>query len=441
MREYTDKEKMNFEANGFVPIEDSRSNADGQQTFFGQNDDGTYRYDTHESCLVPVSRIKKKIRKKQRHTKTWLVAFASAVAGALVVSVATPFISKGINTLSGGHFAFGTTQTTDSSQTVSPVTYNSEDLKPLTTVEIGKTVGPSVVGIVSQVESQGFFQKEVSTGSGSGIIFTNNGHIVTNYHVIEGASSVKVVLNTGEEYDATLVGSDERTDLAVIKIDAQNLTPAVLGDSTNLEAGETVVAIGNPLGLEFAGSLSKGIISAVNRTVTVSNRTYKMIQTDAAINPGNSGGALVNEYGQVIGINSVKVSSDGVEGMGFAIPISEAKPVIEDIMNYGYVKGRPLIGLSTRFVTEQEAYYYNLASAGLFVVEVTPGSGAEKAGIQKGDIVISCDGTKIDAAETLNNIRDQHKAGDVIKLTVNRDGQQLELSVTLGEDIPAKTKQ
>ena len=164
MREYTDKEKMNFEANGFVPIEDSRSNADGQQTFFGQNDDGTYRYDTHESCLVPVSRIKKKIRKKQRHTKTWLVAFASAVAGALVVSVATPFISKGINTLSGGHFAFGTTQTTDSSQTVSPVTYNSEDLKPLTTVEIGKTVGPSVVGIVSQVESQGFFQKEVSEG-------------------------------------------------------------------------------------------------------------------------------------------------------------------------------------------------------------------------------------------------------------------------------------
>ena len=405
-------------------------------TFSPDGESGEYRYKKEEIYPVVVSSFKQNVRKKKKERKTpktWLVSAVSAIIGAMVFAFVSPLLS-GL-TKDGGvnHFSFDDAPKKQET-TVQQVTYDKDNRRVLSTVDIGKMVGPSVVGIVSTMQYQGFFSQEVSSGSGSGIIFTKDGYIVTNYHVIEGATSVKVVLNTGDEYEAKLIGGDEKTDLAVIKVEAKDLPVAVFGQSENLEAGEKVVAIGNPLGLEFAGTLTQGIISAVNRTVTVDKRTYKMIQTDAAINPGNSGGALVNEYGEVIGINSVKVSSNGVEGLGFAIPISDAKPIIEDLINFGYVKGRPLIGLSVRYVSEQEAYYYNFPSKGLFIVEVTEGTGAAKAGLMKGDIILSCDGKEVESSEALNEIRDSHKAGETIKLKINRNGTVMDVPVVLGED-------
>lgn len=306
----------------------------------------------------------------------------------------------------------------------------------LSTAQIAEKVSPSVVGITSMVKSYTFFYNQETTAesSGSGIIISSDGYILTNNHVISGASSVQVKLNSGEAYDATLIGTDSETDLAVIKIDATGLTPAVLGDSDALVVGEKAVAIGNPLSLDLAGTVTEGIVSALNRTITVDGVDYNLLQTDAAINSGNSGGALVNQYGQVIGINSVKISSSGVEGLGFAIPINDAKPIINDLMNYGYVKGRPFIGVSLKELTRELAYYNNLPiDEGLYVVDITEGAAADLAGIRRGDIITACDGEKVTTVTELNEIRDRHKAGETVILSVNRNGEALEIELVLSE--------
>ena len=263
----------------------------------------------------------------------------------------------------------------------------------------------------------------VEQGSGSGIIISTDGYIVTNQHVIDGAQEVSIILNTGDEITAQIIGQDVKTDLAVLKIDTdKTLTAAVLGDSTSVQVGELAVAIGNPMGQEFSGSVTAGIISAVNRTMTIENRTYNLLQTDAAINSGNSGGALINQYGEVIGINSVKLSESGVEGMGFAIAISEAKPIIDDLMSNGYVTGRPLVGISV-----QETKY------GLFVASVQENSGAADAGLQEGDLIISVDGQKVSSTTEINDLRDQKKPGDTMAFRVLRDGEQIDANVVLTE--------
>jgi len=310
----------------------------------------------------------------------------------------------------------------------------------LTTVEISKKVGPAVVGITSTIQSPMsiFNASTISEGTGSGIIISGDGYVVTNNHVIEGASSVRVTLNTGSEYEAKVIGADSRTDLAVLKISPdEQLTVAELGDSSAIEVGERAVAIGNPLGMEFFGSTTQGIISAINRTITVDNRTMSVIQTDAAINEGNSGGALVNAYGQVIGINAVKISSSTVEGMGFAIPISEAKPVIEDLIKYGYVKGRPVIGISSRDVTEYMANRQGWP-VGVQVMAAQVGSGAEIAGLEQGDIITKADGKKVTSTDELNEIKDSHKPGEVLKLEVWKyeTGLTTTVSVKLTEERP-----
>ena len=266
----------------------------------------------------------------------------------------------------------------------------------------------------------------VEQGSGSGIIISEEGYIVTNQHVISGASEVEVVLNTGSTYTASIVGQDEKTDLAVLKIETKDnepLTAAVLGDSTDLEVGEPAVAIGNPMGMEFSGSVTAGIISAVNRTMTIENRTYNLIQTDAAINSGNSGGALINQYGEVIGINSVKLSTTGVEGMGFAIAISEAKPIINELMESGYVTGRPLVGIGIA-----ETRY------GLFITSIKEGSGAEEAGLMVNDMILSVDGEDVSSTSDINEIRDKKKPGDTLKFKILREKETMEIPVKLTED-------
>lgn len=380
----------------------------------------------------------------KKKNRTFLVALSGAVVGALIMSFVSPLIAglTGGKISHGGNFRFP--ESSSSAPSVTQVTYNPETRKELTTVEIGKLVGPAVVGISTIVETQtysffGHSGVSESEGSGSGIIISQDGYIVTNNHVIEGAKTIKVILNNSKEYDARVIGADSKTDLAVLKIDGSELPTAVIGDSDLLEAGERCVAIGNPLGQELAGSLTQGIISALNRTLTVDNVTYTLIQTDAAINPGNSGGALVNAYGEVIGINTVKVSSSQIEGLGFAIPANNAKPIIEDLINHGYVKGRPQIGVTLVYVTEQEANYYNIPAAGLFVSDVSAGSGAETAGIKKGDVILKCNGETVTSSTEINAIRDKFKAGDTITLTVNRDGSIMDIKVVLTEEKPTFT--
>lgn len=312
--------------------------------------------------------------------------------------------------------------------------------KTLSVTDIAKLVGPSCVGVVNKakIQPQRYYdpfsgryyyyqtgEELVKQGSGSGIIISEDGYIVTNQHVIADATEITIILNTGDEYVATVVGADSKSDLAVLKINASGLTAAVLGDSSQVEVGDLAVAIGNPLGQELAGTVTAGVISAVNRKMTVDNRSYNLLQTDAAINPGNSGGALVNKYGEVIGINSIKMSETGVEGIGFAIAISEAKPIIDDLMNSGYVSGRSLIGVT---ITESRN--------GLTVYSVSAGSGAEKAGIKEGDLIVKADGKAVNTSDALNEIRDEKKPGDFITLTVIRNGELTDIAVQLSEDKP-----
>ena len=308
--------------------------------------------------------------------------------------------------------------------------------KLLSVVEIAQKVGPTVVGINTKVQMQSFFGiPTMQDGSGSGIIISADGYVVTNNHVIEGASEITVLLSDGKEYPAKLIGGDARTDLAVLKIEGQNFPYAILGNSSELQVGELAVAIGNPLGNELAGSVTGGYISALNRSITVDDQRFNLIQTDAAINPGNSGGALVNNYGEVIGINSVKMSASGVEGIGFAIPIDEAKPIIEDLKNGGYVKGRPVIGIAGRNVTKQDSQYYGIP-VGIYVLELTPYSAAEKAGIKTSDVITEIDGVKVETIDELNAEKEKHKAGDRVTLTVIRGEDTLKIKLTLQEDKP-----
>ncbi len=311
--------------------------------------------------------------------------------------------------------------------------------------EIAKSVGPSIVGIrMTVANGRGYFpgQQNGSTAEGSGIIISQDGYIMTNYHVViyadprngvDGNTTLEVFLPDKRQTKAKFIGGDSKNDLAVIKIDLGNLPVAELGDSSQLEVGEPAVAIGNPLGMEFAGSVTVGVISALNRTVDVGDRTMKLIQTDAAINPGNSGGALVNSQGQVIGINSIKISVAGVEGLGFAIPINDAKPIIDQLMMFGYVKGRPLIGISGREITQVISQSYGIPE-GIYVLDVSQDSGAANAGIKKGDILTSLAGQEVKTLKDLDTVKQQYKAGDTVDAVVFRKGSTLTLKLTFSED-------
>ena len=308
----------------------------------------------------------------------------------------------------------------------------------LTVTQIADKVGPAVVGIVNKQTVMSWWGGGVTEqeGNGSGFIISSDGYIVTNSHVIEGANTIQVVLSSGEEYEAIIVGQDAKTDLAVLKINATGLPVAELGKSSELKVGELAVAIGNPLGLEFQGSVTAGVISALNRTMNVDGRQYTLVQTDAAINPGNSGGPLVNHYGQIIGINTVKISTTDTEGMGFAIPIDVAVPIIEELIDNGYVSGRPQIGVGVREITSDMSTYYNMP-VGLYVVSVSQNSGAEKAGVLIGDVIVKADGKTVTTMDELNDVRDTHKAGETMDLAIVRSGQTMSVKVTLGEEKPS----
>ncbi len=318
-----------------------------------------------------------------------------------------------------------------------------------TAVYAANKILPSIVGIkIEYTVNNSLFQmfgrssSSTATASGSGIIISEDGYILTNNHVVSSESSESyyqvseatkltvTLFNDETEYDAKIIGKDEQTDLAVIKIEKTGLSKADFADSDSIKVGEFAMAVGNPIGMQ--SSVTCGIVSAVNREVTDSDgKKYTLIQTDAAINSGNSGGALVNNEGKVIGINTLKLSGTGIEGMGFAIPINSTTDVTSQLIQYSKVK-RPYIGISGIDLDEETAKKYDLV-VGVYVKSVEDFSSAEKASIKPGDVIIEADGTPITKMDDLNKIKNSHKIGDEMKLKINRDGNEKEITVTLGE--------
>ncbi|MDD4297737.1 MAG: trypsin-like peptidase domain-containing protein, partial [Ruminiclostridium sp.] len=377
-----------------------------------------------------------------------IVALLSSVIGGAVV---------------GAWFQFGApaiAKNLDNNGVATPGTQQVKQIEIVNTVEspvtaIAEKVSPSIVGIQVNYSSYDlWFGSHTSTGSGSGIIIRSDGYILTNNHVIESAvsdggklndgSSISVILpnQQDEHFEAIVIGRDERTDIAVLKIDLSDLPAVDIGDSNALKVGELAVAIGNPAGLEFMGSVTSGIISGIDRKIQVSeSQELRVIQTDAAINPGNSGGALVNSKGEVIGVNTVKISSTGYEGLGFAIPINDAMEIAESLIANGYVKGRPSLGvrIDTRY-TEEFAKSIK-APVGLLVYEVMPLSGAYNVGMKPGDVITEFNGVAVKSFRELENEKNKHKAGDVVVLKVYRvtgsdasKGEYLSFDVTLTEE-------
>ncbi|MFQ8639864.1 MAG: S1C family serine protease [Acutalibacteraceae bacterium] len=315
----------------------------------------------------------------------------------------------------------------------------SGSVSALSEQDIAEKLIPSVVCIQNyQVTQQyGFMQTDTENsdvspaGEGSGIIFSEDGYIVTNAHVVDGATSLKAILSDGTTYEAELVGSDTLTDLAVLKIDATGLQAAEFGSSEDLRVADQVMAIGNPGGYQLNSSVTIGYVSALNRAITNSSTGYTMeyIQTDAAINPGNSGGALVNQYGQVVGINSAKISATGYEGLGFAIPAETAQPVISDLIEYGYVKDRAMLGISGQFIDSLTGRFYGLPQ-GEYVGALNSAE-AQASGLQVGDVITAIDGTELTSETVLRSAINAKKPGETVELTVYRPSSNQTVTVTL----------
>ena len=303
-------------------------------------------------------------------------------------------------------------------------------------VQAAKKVGPAVVGITNKALVRDFFNRTqlMERGTGSGVIYDADGLIVTNNHVVEGAQEIVVSLPDGKTYPGKVLGTDATTDLAVVKINADKKLPvATFGDSDNTMVGEPAIAIGNPLGLEFRGSVTAGVISALNRSIEIGERKLKLIQTDAAINPGNSGGALVNADGEVIGINSAKIAVSGVEGIGFAIPINEVKPILKALESKGRV-ARPYLGVS--LLDKDLAARYGIdvdLRGGIFVAKLYQGGPAWKAGIRPNDIIVKYNGTKVTKVSDLRDMIAKSGIGTKVTVTILRGDQEVDLEVTLAE--------
>ena len=310
----------------------------------------------------------------------------------------------------------------------------------LSYADIAKETMDSVVEIQTETMSTNkLFAQAVESGAGSGVILSEDGYIVTNNHVIEGANTITVKTRDGKSYNAKLIGTDSSTDLAVIKIDATGLKPAVLGNSSELQVGDTAIAIGNPLG-ELGGTVTTGIVSALDREVTIDNQTMHLLQTNAAINPGNSGGGLFNDQGELIGIVNAKSSGSNIEGLGFAIPIDRTKDVITSLIDNGYVKGRASLGVTLTTGTTNNPLS-NESSTQVYIIEVQEGSAAAKAGLQAGDQILKVDDTDVEEIADVKTAVNSHKAGETMNITILRDTSTQTIQVTLDEANTSQTQQ
>lgn len=313
---------------------------------------------------------------------------------------------------------------------------------PTSVTDVADATANSVVEITTESVTTGnFFQQQILTGAGSGVIITADGYIVTNNHVIEDSSKITVTLRDGTKHEAKLVGTDVQTDLAVIKIEANGLTPAVFGDSDDLKVGEQAIVIGNPLG-QLGGSVTSGIISALDREITIGGQVMNLLQIDAAVNPGNSGGGLFNAKGELVGVINAKSSGEDVEGIGFAIPSNTAKKVADELMKNGYVSGRASLGISVVQIDDaQTALMYRVDNIGVYILSVNEGSAAEKAGLQAGDRIVTINDTEVMETADLTAVLSTLNVGDQVKLTISRSGKIGTATVTLQEQTPSKSGQ
>ena len=380
--------------------------------------------------------------------KNVFVSFCSGVIGSALVLGTVYFVPNLRNSLNNGakNEISNNTNIVSTEKSSTPTqNYVSLTNYSNTAISVAEKVQPSIVGIEVEFPVTSVFYRNTSTttSSGSGIIISTDGYILTNNHIVSSssnssfyslgeASSVKVYLYEDDtHYDAKIIGTDEKTDLAVLKIEKSDLTSAELGDSDSIKVGEFAMAIGNPMGLQ--SSVTCGVISGLNRNIKTSDATYNVIQTDAAINSGNSGGALVNADGKVIGVNTLKISSTGVEGIGFAIPINSTKKVYEDLINNGKVK-RPYMGISGSTLDEDDAKKYNLV-AGVYIRDISDFSPAQKSGLKVGDVITNVDNTKITTIDDLTNLISTHNIGDTITVTFYRNGNTENINLTLEEEV------
>lgn len=396
---------------------------------------------------VPVHQPQKQPKPKKHGSKFGLkllaVVLCCAITSAASLGVFVVMIQNGVinvqSSEASSNAAFTISRVVNGDTSSDTSASSDGTVSAMSDQDIAAKLTPSVVCIQNYQVTQnyGFMQTDTSDSSvspaseGSGIIMSEDGYIITNAHVVEGATSLKVMTSDGETYEAQLIGSDTVTDLAVVKIDATGLTAAEFGSSEDLRVADKVMAIGNPGGHELSSSVTIGYVSALNRAIANNTTGYTMeyIQTDAAINPGNSGGALINEYGQVVGINSAKISATGYEGLGFAIPIDTAQPIISDLIQYGYVKDRAVLGISGQFIDSMTGRFYGLPQ-GEYVAQLNS-SEAQASGLQVGDVITAIDGQQLDSESTLRSAILSKKPGDTVTLQVYRSSTQQSATVEL----------
>ena len=389
----------------------------------------------------PQAAASKPPKKRRKHSGGHIARSAAALVLAAAMGFAGGFVGARVGN-AGNKVVIQQVERTDSSAASGTAVASGG----MTTSQVSEMVSPSVVVITTEqvVYSQWswYGQNQVESGAGSGVIISSDGYILTCAHVVSGASQITVTIGD-TDYTATVVGEDDTSDVAVLKIDATGLTPATVGDSNSLSVGDSVLAVGNPLG-ELGGTVTSGIVSALNRSVTIqgssSTNTMSLIQMDASVSPGNSGGGLFNMNGELIGLVNAKSSSSDAEGLGFAIPINDAIQVAQDLLENGYVSGRPYMGITYIAVTDaQTAAQFNVNAYGVYVVDVVQGGPADKAGLKAGDRIVSIDGTEIAQKDDLGTLMQQHTAGDTLSITVARDGQMQTVSLTLGEKNASNT--
>lgn len=410
-------------------------------TQFNHNDDEPINVTYTEKPNSTTYRSKKP---KKSHTPVITVIASAAVSLACGLGggwfAYTHLSANAPQTNSKANITYSSAESPSSTTTVA----SSDNGTGLTTSEVAAIASPSVVEIVTEstTTQYGMFGGTyTSQAAGSGVIISKDGYIITNNHVVEGANTITVTTYDNKEYSATLVGTDEASDIAVIKIDASDLTAATVGDSSKIEAGDTAVVIGNPLGT-LGGTVTDGIISSPSREMVINNQSMELIQTNAEINSGNSGGGLFDGNGNLIGIVNAKDSgttSSGtvIEGIGFAIPINTAMDVANELMQYGEVVDRPTLGV---YLQEVSNSYYNY-TPGLYITGTADGSGAEKAGLRAYDRIVSADGEEIDAQSDLTKVLRNKKVGDTISLTIERNGKQMDVQVTLGSSSSVKSSE
>lgn len=388
---------------------------------------------TSDKVIPAVVRAKKKGGKAKVVVLTAAVAFASFGAGSLYTSYNWIQQKEAALTEAMKEQSSSQLPTTHVSQTAA----NMNNGNNMSVAQVADMASASVVEITTEsVQRDMFMRQYVSEGAGSGVIISEDGYIVTNNHVIDGASKITVRLKDGNEYKGKLIGRDSQTDLAVVKIEAKDLQAVSYGNSDELIVGTTAIAIGNPLG-QLGGTVTNGIISATDRQIQLENQTMTLLQTNAAINPGNSGGGLFNDRGQLIGIVVAKAAQSNVEGLGFAIPVNVVKDVVKSLMDVGYVQGRPVLGVNVVDVNSpQLARYYGVSQQGVYIAKLTEGTKSEESGLKVGDCIIAVDDSQISSMADLTSILKGHKVGDVVKVTVSRSGKLLTANVELSESVP-----